>query len=583
MERSALEPLQVFALNADMERASGPIPYTSLVWTRRYYGVGEFQMVVPRSVYDPSWAYICCDERPETGIVQKPEFRDTDYSSDMSLGADEVMISGFFLEALLNNVVNLVEEVEEQKEYVPKPSWPTSAVSARGAAKLTSLGDIAYRDGGTWRTADGYEVDPSIILGDVAVQNSVFGWGGDDYSRYYYSTTGAPHIGGRIEGTHMALRDLHMGGTIEYVDSGGTVYYRDDETNTLRAAQGVAVNNPGAESYYRNLAAWERLESDETGHYRMIEVAGPWSRQDMDVLTGEHDNVQLVYAVARKLMQDNILYDVPDFEGVPKTLPDTNASLTYLGDWMFQELATVGASCRLFYSFEHNTTVLQFWRGRDRTQSQSDNPWAVFSEEWGTLYGFSASYDTSNYKNKCYVLYDYDEPTAWSGQKPSAKPLYEWNDTGVSATLKGYRIPYARRRGTVVARLDDGRPDAETWLDLRGEAPAADGQWSRSDYSAEPTDLPACKDQYTGFLDGLKERGLSYLRDEHGVVIDLDTGTLSQSDYLTGWDLGDKVDMAVTSLGLSMEARITEVVETYDKDGGTVRFDVTEREIGAIQ
>ena len=67
------------------------------------------------------------------------------------------------------------------------------------------------------------------------------------------------------------------------------------------------------------------------------------------------------------------------------------------------------------------------------------------------------------------------------------------------------------------------------------------------------------------------------------MVIDLDTGTLSQSDYLTGWDLGDKVDMAVTSLGLSMEARITEVVETYDKDGGTVRFDVTEREIGAIQ
>lgn len=569
-----MDALEVFALNSDMERASGPIDYDELVWDRRYYETGTFSMTVSADVYDPSWAYICCDSRPETGIVQKVEAQDEAYEADVAIGADKVLLQGSFLEDLMNNAVLLVEEVEQEKEYVPKPSWPTSAVSARGAAKLTSLGDIAYRDGGTWRTADGYEVDPSVILGDVAVQNSVFGWGGDDYSRYYYSTTGAPQVGGRIEATHMALRDLRMGGTIEYVDSGGTVYYRDDETNALRAAQGVAVNNPEAEGYYRNLAAWERLESDETGHYRMIEVAGPWSRLELDLLTGERDNVQLVYEVARKLIQDNIFYDVPDFEGVPKTLPDTNASLVYLGDWMHQELATVGASFRLFYSFEHGTTVLQLWRGRDLTQSQDRNPWAVFSEEWGTLYGYSASYDTSNYKNKCYVLYDYEEPTAWNGQRPRANPLYEWNDTGVSATLKGYRIPYARRRGMVVARLDDGRPDAETWLDLRGEAPAADGQWSRSDYSAEPTDLPACKGQYAGFLDGLKERGLSYLMEEHGEIVSLDSCTLAADDYLAVWDLGDKVDMAVPSLGIVREARVVGVRETHSPGESTIEPDL---------
>lgn len=569
-----MDALEVFALNSDMERASGPIDYDELVWDRRYYETGTFSMTVSTDVYDPSWAYICCDSRPETGIVQKVEAQDEAYEADVAIGADKVLLQGSFLEELMNNAVLLVEEVEEQKEYVPKPSWPTSAVSARGAAKLTNLGDIAYRDGGTWRTADGYEVDPSIILGDVAVQNSVFGWGGDDYSRYYYSTVGAPQIGGRIEGTHMALRDLHMGGTIEYVDSAGTVYYRDDETNTLRAAQGVAVNNPEAEGYYRNLAAWERLESDEAGRYRMVEVAGPWSRLELDLLSGERDNVQLVYEVARKLMQDNILYDVPDFDGAPKTLPDTNASLAYLGDWMHQELATVGASFRLFYSFEHGTTVLQLWRGRDLTQSQDRNPWAVFSEEWGTLYGYSASCDTSNYKNKCYVLYDYEEPTAWNGQRPRANPIYEWNDTGVSATLKGYRIPYARRRGMVVARLDDGRPDAETWLDLRGEAPAADGQWSRSEYSAEPTDLPACKDQYTGFLDGLKERGLSYLREEHGSIVSLDSCTLAADDYLSVWDLGDEVDMAVPSLGIVREARVVGVRETHSPGESTIEPDL---------
>ena len=172
------------------------------------------------------------------------------------------------------------------------------------------------------------------------------------------------------------------------------------------------------------------------------------------------------------------------------------------------------------------------------------------------------------------MLYDYEEPTAWNGQRPRANPLYEWNDTGVSATLKGYRIPYARRRGMVVARLDDGRPDAETWLDLRGEAPAADGQWSRSDYSAEPTDLPACKGQYAGFLDGLKERGLSYLMEEHGEIVSLDSCTLAADDYLAVWDLGDKVDMAVPSLGIVREARVVGVRETHSPGESTIEPDL---------
>lgn len=575
-----MEPLEVFALTEGMERASGSIDYEELVWDRRYYETGAFSMVVSEELYDPSWAYIYTPFRPETGIVQKVMGQDEAYDCDYAIGADQVLLQGSFLEDLMNNVVNLVEEVETEKEYVPKPSWPTSSVQARGEARETASGQTAYKDGaGGWALADGTPVKEEDLGKKVDCFNALFGWPGtDDYSRYYYHTNGEPKPGGRIEGTHMALRDLHMGGTIEYVDKAGTVYYRDEETGFLRAAQGVAVNNPEASGYYRRLAEWERLDSDESGHYRLVEVAGPWSRQDLDVLTGERDNVQLVYEVARKLMQDNILYDVPEIEGVKKTLPDTNASLTYLGDWMHQELATVGASFRLFYNFEMNSTVLQFYRGKDCTQAQSGNPWAVFSEDWGTLYGYCAGVDRSNYKNKCYVLYDYDEPTAWDGQKPRANQVYEWNETGVSATSKGWRIPYARRRGMVVARLDDGMADAETWLDLRSEAPAADGQWSRSDYSEKPTDLPQCRAQYAGFLDGLKERGIAHLKENHGVEVSLDSYTLATDDYLAVWDLGDRVDMSLRTLGIVQEARVVGCRETHRSGESTVEPDIAEAE-----
>ena len=49
-----LEPLEVFALTSDMQRATGSIPYKSLMWDRKYYECGSFLMEVPANIYDPS-------------------------------------------------------------------------------------------------------------------------------------------------------------------------------------------------------------------------------------------------------------------------------------------------------------------------------------------------------------------------------------------------------------------------------------------------------------------------------------------------------------------------------------------------
>ena len=93
MADAPLRPLEVFAIDDDMNRASGTIPYTSLTWSRRYHECGQFSMVVPANVYDPSWAYIYADARPETGLVQKVEYSDTAHTPD---GIDTVTVSGSF-------------------------------------------------------------------------------------------------------------------------------------------------------------------------------------------------------------------------------------------------------------------------------------------------------------------------------------------------------------------------------------------------------------------------------------------------------------------------------------------------------
>ena len=105
MPDAVIPPLEVFILDADFKRLTGSIPYDSLIWHRRYYGVGEFQMQVRSSLYSTDWAYVYCEDRPETGIIQKVEYDDT--TEGPRNGEDTVIISGFFLEEVLNRLVFL--------------------------------------------------------------------------------------------------------------------------------------------------------------------------------------------------------------------------------------------------------------------------------------------------------------------------------------------------------------------------------------------------------------------------------------------------------------------------------------------
>lgn len=89
--------MDVYALDSDFNLVMAGITYDNLQWSRKYYEAGDFEMQLPLSVYDKSWAYIGSPERGELGMVQRV------YSSEVD--PDKVIVGGFFAEKMLDEKV----------------------------------------------------------------------------------------------------------------------------------------------------------------------------------------------------------------------------------------------------------------------------------------------------------------------------------------------------------------------------------------------------------------------------------------------------------------------------------------------
>lgn len=74
------------------------MPYSNLVWNRRYYDFGEFQMQIDPALYDPaSWAFVTTPDSDEIGLIQKVE-----YTSE---NGGRLILSGLFAESVLDNAI----------------------------------------------------------------------------------------------------------------------------------------------------------------------------------------------------------------------------------------------------------------------------------------------------------------------------------------------------------------------------------------------------------------------------------------------------------------------------------------------
>lgn len=586
-----LPPLEVFAIDSQMNRATGSIPYTSLTWSRKYYECGQFSMTVPASVYDPSWAYIETDERPETGIVQKVQ-----YTDDPTYGNDDtVTISGFFLESIMNRRTFLDETPEEvtYRYYVSPPSPPKKSLVKPDVYKDAD-GRYWYStpSGSTYGVYEGTPSDSPNRIPGGGIQTDESGQAYIDtgsgrvdvekqtvttvLNAYYYnegSTTSINQALTYANGTTQVTQH-----DLAFDDGFGHSYYLNGN-GVLTVATGVTKKQ--SDNYTVKKRQWASM-TDNGWVIVTKTVKGPWQTTDtFDPIT-PMDSIKRCVQWAQMYYQNEMLFEEPEIEGEEKAV---DPSFMLLGDLLYQELQTVGASFRVEYDFINAQFIFSVWRGVDRTQSQSTNPWAVFSDTWGSLYGYDAQRDDSNYRNKCYVLYDYDEPSGFdSSGAPALSPVYEETENGQQGDIIGWRVPYTRQRGFKTVRLEDDLDDRETYLDLRNDPPACDSEWEREYTGADKPSLPGGMEaQYEAFPASLESQGRTLLETDYPVVTSLDTGDLRMDRYLKDYDLGDLVDMAVERLGIVKKARITGVQEVYESGSSTITLEIGDEKLDVIK
>lgn len=146
--------MQLLGLDKDFQPV-GYLQYFNLQWTREYYDIGQFSVKVDPASYSPDMAYVYTPERPEAGIIQKVEMQET-------VKGRAVQISGYFLEALLNDkvvwptyyatgdipaaVTAMLQQYKDDIPLLEVADWPAAAAVDGTAWQETGgkLADVAY-------------------------------------------------------------------------------------------------------------------------------------------------------------------------------------------------------------------------------------------------------------------------------------------------------------------------------------------------------------------------------------------------------------------------------------------------------
>lgn len=184
-----------------------------------------------------------------------------------------------------------------------------------------------------------------------------------------------------------------------------------------------------------------------------------------------------------------------------------------LGDYTYALLKLQGLSQRIRLDYAAETLAYDLWQGLDRTQSQSVNPFTVFSQGLGTVDTLTYTRDSSALRNYALAVYE------------------------------GGVLP-------VDLRTDPAQPKRVLYLET-GMAPAQ-GQ------------------EQADFLQAVATAARAELSNSAGIV-NLDATVLQAgARYLRDYDLGDRCDVRDDRLSLAYETRIIEINEVWKENVHTV-------------
>lgn len=203
----------------------------------------------------------------------------------------------------------------------------------------------------------------------------------------------------------------------------------------------------------------------------------------------------------------------------------------HLGEKMYSILETIEASYKVRLDRDTGKLLFDVWKGKDRTQSQRDNPWQVFSKEFGNVKEDTVSIDESDWYNYAIVPCDADED-------------------GVE-------------REVLYVDLTNGEPRRDIVIDMRSSSVSDDqtmAQWREA----------------------VRQEATEQLM-EHVKVEDIDIEVLTDTGYMTDYDLGDKCDVVLTDIDRKMESRIIEVLEVFKPEGHEITIGLGNKRISNIR
>lgn len=202
-----------------------------------------------------------------------------------------------------------------------------------------------------------------------------------------------------------------------------------------------------------------------------------------------------------------------------------------LDDSLFEISEKYGVSWDIIYDYDNERFVFQVWQGVDRSEQQNINSHVVFSKEFDNVINQHFIDSDNEYKNV--------------------------------AIVAGEGEGIARKRVIVNDYLSGFERD-EMFVDAR------DLQSEYYDENDQEITVPPI--EYEAML---IERGKTKLA-EHGKILTLDSEIDVDSSFVLGQDfnLGDIVSVKNTKLGLVLHTRITQVTETYSKEGHTVKAEI---------
>lgn len=198
-----------------------------------------------------------------------------------------------------------------------------------------------------------------------------------------------------------------------------------------------------------------------------------------------------------------------------------------LSEWLYYIGNTKEISHRINYDYLTNKLIFEVWEGKDRTDRQTDNSWAIFSNSFCNIKSVQYEKNISSYKNYAYV--------AGEGEGT--------NRTIVEVDIR--ESPEEKLR--------------EIWVDAR--------DLQRQDSEGNIID----DTEYAALL---RNRGIEKLKEYPMIeTVNSDIDANANLIYRKDFNVGDLCTYINTEIGVETEKRITEIMEVYE--GGAESISVT--------